>query len=854
MGTLLAARRLLLGAAMLGYLAAGSPAPAAPDRKLAFDLPEQDLGDALRRVARTSGREIMFSSDLVEGRRSPALKGSFAPDDAARRLIAGSGLTLDIREDVVFVRGRAQPSSAQGASSDEQIVVTGSRLRGAPSASPTLQLSGAEMIAAGRTSLGDVIRDIPQNFSGGQNPGIGFDVPTSSGENIGAGTAINLRGLGQDATLTLLNGHRLTYGGYRQSVDVSSIPVETIDRVEIVIDGASALYGSDAVAGVANIILERDFEGLSTSATFGGSTDGGYSNQHVAVVGGGRWQGGGVMLAGKFDRNSAIEAEQRAYARPLNPGLTLYPFIKRHSLLASGHQTLGRDLTLELDALYDKHRDFRSYSISGVAGSPYYEIASSAWSLSLAPAVRWQASRTWEVVVSAVYGIDRAHYGTDLFTSGIGARTLRGCYCNQSRGLEASASGDLVALPGGTAKLALGAGLRRNDFHAFRTTGAPQDIDVAQDARYAFAEIGLPLVGPASNVPLIRRLFLSAALRYEDYRGVDRVVTPKLGLVYAPSPDIEVKGSWGKSFKAPTLFQRYSDQLVTWSTAASRGGSGFPPGSTVLMLSGGQPALRAERATTWSATLALHPRAVPGLTLEIGGFDIRYRDRVSTPIALLPQALSNPAYADLVDLAPSLSDIAAALAGRGFRTTLTGMFDPARVVAIIDNRAVNLAAQHVRGIDASARYAREVTAGGTVSADVAISYLDSEQKLNPTEAYRALSGTYFNPPHWRARGGVGWTEPRFGLRAAVNHLGGGDDNRFVPASRIGTMTTVDLSGRFTPAASGWFGDVDISVSLFNLFDTAPPRARSTFVFEPPYDSTNASPLGRVVSIGISKRW
>src|SRR6185369_12943879 len=110
-------------------------------------------------------------------------------------------------------------------------------------------------------------------------------VPLASGVNTGGASTLNLRGLGSGATLTLLNGHRLAYNVTNPAVDVSAIPLEAVERLEIVADGASALYGSDAVAGVANVVLKRDYAGLSTSARFGASTDGGNSQQQYSVVG-----------------------------------------------------------------------------------------------------------------------------------------------------------------------------------------------------------------------------------------------------------------------------------------------------------------------------------------------------------------------------------------------------------------------------------------------------------------------------------------------------------------------------------------------------------------------------------------
>src|SRR5690606_30755313 len=115
---------------------------------------------------------------------------------------------------------------------------------------------------------------IPQNFNGGQNPGVAGGGNQGVGnENASSSSALNLRGLGPAATLTLLNGHRLAYDTVGQGVDISQIPLNAIDRIEIVPDGSSALYGSDAVGGVANVILRRDYDDLYASARLGGSMD-----------------------------------------------------------------------------------------------------------------------------------------------------------------------------------------------------------------------------------------------------------------------------------------------------------------------------------------------------------------------------------------------------------------------------------------------------------------------------------------------------------------------------------------------------------------------------------------------------
>ncbi len=100
-------------------------------------------------------------------------------------------------------------------------------------------------------------------------------------------SSVNLRGIGSGSTLVLLNGRRVAnYAFDGGAVDVNSIPLSAVERVEILKDGASAIYGADAIAGVVNFILRKDFQGLEATA-YGGWTEHGGGNQYQAVITGG---------------------------------------------------------------------------------------------------------------------------------------------------------------------------------------------------------------------------------------------------------------------------------------------------------------------------------------------------------------------------------------------------------------------------------------------------------------------------------------------------------------------------------------------------------------------------------------
>lgn len=814
-----------------------------------YALPTQDLAAALRAFSTISGREVVASAELVAGKRSAAVTGRLDATDALARLLAGTGLHAELVDGAFILRR----DPAEPIQTGEEVVVTGSRIRGAPVAAPVIALDAETMRNAGQATLADALRAIPQNFGGGQNPGVGFNVPAASGVNVGGGSSINLRGLGSDATLTLLNGHRLPYSASRQSIDISGIPLGAIDRVEIVADGASALYGSDAVAGVANITLKRDTSGIETRARLGASTDGGAFRQLYGLTGGSRWGGGGLLIAYEYGHDEPLLARQRDYASGSDPELTYLPEMERHSLVVSGHQAIGSGLELAFDGFYNWRWSRSRFLASATSRS---ENPATSEGFALAPSLRL-ALGDWQSKLIASYGEDHVTYVTNSFTlAGVPTTSSTNIYRNRSSSVELNADGALFALPGGDAKLALGAGYRDNRFENYRGVGSLSNIARSQDSVFAYGELSLPLIGPATGVPLIDRLHLTAALRYERYPGLDSVATPRLGLVYAPIPDLELKASWGRSFRAPTFFQRYQLQSVYLAPPSIFGGSGAPAGSTVLYAAGGNDALRPERATSLSATLVVKPRAVPGLRVEASYFNVRYRDRIVAPITFLSQALSNPIYSDRITLTPSTATQSALIAGAGEFLNLTATpYDPSRVIAIVDNANFNAARQTVRGVDLLASYRTELGPDQALRFTLNTSYIESDQQLSANQPVLPLAGLIFNPPHWRARATLGWTRGDLNLEAALDHVGEVEDRRRTPTRIVGSMTSFDLTARYrTPEGSGLLGGIDLTLSAANLFNARPAPIATTLPYDAPYDSTNYSPLGRHLSIGIARKW
>jgi len=198
----------------------------------------------------------------------------------------------------------------------EEVLVTGSRVRrkDLDTPAPVTIINSQTIQESGRTTIGDYLLTLPQNYG----------ALSAQSNNGGDGTTqVNLRGLGSNRTLVLVNGRRLpasyTAGGVAGGVsavivDLNSIPTFAVDHIEILQDGASAVYGSDAIAGVVNIITKKDFKGAEANAYLGTSQNGDGTTVDVnGAVGVSSDQGSAMFGLGYFNQNPVL-AGQRSWA------------------------------------------------------------------------------------------------------------------------------------------------------------------------------------------------------------------------------------------------------------------------------------------------------------------------------------------------------------------------------------------------------------------------------------------------------------------------------------------------------------------------------------------------------------
>ena len=245
----------------------------------------------------------------------------------------------------------------------DRIEVTGSRIRQVEleANAPVLTISRQQIEKQGFSSVADIL----QNITAAGSPAVSRTTPLAAGEAVG-GAYIDLRNLGPNRTLILVNGKRLgiTNGGFQ---DVSQIPAAVVERIEVLKDGASTLYGSDAIAGVVNVITRKDKEGMVANAYVGQYGQGDGTRNVYDFVAGFVGDRGSVTVGAEYTKEDPVWARDRWFSRfrfptgdksPPRPGpLSSLSQWGRLIVPGRGNFTLRRDVPgLDL-------RDFDSYRL-----------------------------------------------------------------------------------------------------------------------------------------------------------------------------------------------------------------------------------------------------------------------------------------------------------------------------------------------------------------------------------------------------------------------------------------------------------------------------------------------------------
>jgi iron complex outermembrane receptor protein len=896
-------------------------APAAfAETTYSFNLPEQALADSLRAIGQQTDMNILFEPDAVKNARSPALRGQYTVDEAIRLVLIGtkleaqhtaaSNVVIKVKSARTTVlpatsveapgnsgsrlaqsnsqspqsqpatgpqntdtsSATSEPSKKEGLS---EIVVTGTLLHDVAPITPVMTLTQADLINQGYTTLADAIFDLPQNFQGaGTSPSSnavnGAGGPGST-NNVTFASGINLRGLGGSATLVLLNGRRLAPTAFGGAVDISQIPVSVIDRVEIMTDGASALYGSDAVAGVVSIITKRDFSGVEVGGRATGISDGKTPNYASDVVGGSSWSSGGFVTSFSYEKDNPLFARNRSFSDTLPDPWALTPQDQAEHLYASVHQQLSDRANLAVDTLLT-HRDYETQNnllslttpfvgsgkVNQYSVSPQLDYAvSSGWIATLA--VQWsKEADTYSATYPSPYTFADAGYDPLDY---------------EVLSVQPKIDGRLFDMPGGAARLAAGAEWREERFNYTNYNGAPgttptvTPFEMSRHVASAYGELMIPIVGAGNAQWFAKELRFDLSGRYDHYTGFGGTTNPKVGLSWAPADDLKVHATYARSFQAPTLSELST--LNNYAIVAPSADPSSPTGSSLALLQSafGSPTLGPETAKSFNFGLTYAPQAAPGLNLDASFFSIDFDNEL---VNLNQELLCYPNYyctlqneaalgsffqrnPSLAQVGQILNNPAISITNYAAGNSMPGPYVPSDIKAIGNIGLVNAASTQIRGVDLTPRYRGAETPWGRFSTDLNASYyIKYEQRFTPGSPELPGDNIPYNPLRFRAKANVGWEKMGWAANARVNFANSYNstaDSTCTTNCRIASWTTVDLGLSYAAANAGWLSGARFAVTATNVLNRAPP-----FVIFYGYDPVNASPMLRTLAVTFTKRW
>jgi iron complex outermembrane recepter protein len=849
-----------------------------------------------------------------------------------------------------------------------EVVVTGSRISGtAPVGSAIQTLGRQEIETSGAINTTQVLQELPQVY----NLGISESSRGQSGGsgNITYGTTVNLRGIGPYTTLTLIDGHRaVPQGTTGFAVDPSVVPALGLQRVEIVDDGASALYGSDAVAGVVNLILRRHFEGVETNAGYGTADD--YLQRHYGLVAGHDWGSGQVTLSYEYAYHSALSGIDRDFYRgdlrsrggndfrvpQCNPGnivvggksyaipaggvtpasagsllpnttnlcdnlklADILPEIGRHGGMLTFNQELTDGIALFGDAFVTK-REFKNrtappasslsvpatnaYFVAPPGTTPTSETVNYSFindyptgytsgfsrSYEATAGATFQLPKRWKFEADYTYGYNKDESVTtnlpyapaltaalasadpakafNPFGGGNNAALAPGILIgnfdapgeSSLRFYEAKFDGPIIDLPAGDLRAAIG--YEGQSFHVLQTNGMGSLlVPIVTQAYHKrqvnsfYAEVFVPVFSEKNALPGLRELTLDVAGRTDRYSDVGRTTNPKVGINWSPVGGLTLRGSYGKSFRAPTISQIYgnTNSLFVQNYAD-------PTCNCVrqgVARSGGNPQLKPETARTYTGGLDLVPAIAPDAKLSLTYFDIDYENQVTSYLSDLTLLGREATFAgtSVIQRNPSAAFIAEQVAATGY----TGLL-PNPVTVFVDGRSQNLGITTARGVDMNLSYRLPTDHLGQFLFDVNGTYFTTYRTaVAPAAPVLDMLNTIYNPLRLKARGEVGWTLGPISSAVFVNYQHAYDNILSKPVQTVGSYITTDLHLAYdtgdTPSNRLW-KNLTVSLDATNLFDRDPPfvNIAESANGGGGYDSTLTNPVGRILMLTLDKKF
>ncbi|PCI53371.1 MAG: hypothetical protein COB36_13110 [Alphaproteobacteria bacterium] len=752
---------ILVGTA-LSALFICMPASAQATEKQNFDIKPQSLSSALMDFGMQGDIEVFFVEADLKGKTTNGFEGTFSASQAATRLLADAGIAYRIDANGTLLVGKAyvrksvaaektvadkvgtkdaKPARFQLAQvvqeetgdiieakdqvvetpqqpeKPDEIIVTGTNIRGVgPVGSQVFTYDREEIDIQGYSTIPEFIQSLPQNFNGGvseSTTGLSFEY--GAGDNTSQGTGINLRGLGNVSTLVLLNGQRLAPSGLTGGfVDISMIPLAALDRVEVLVDGASAVYGSDAIGGVVNFILNQDYDGAETRVRYGLATQGGLEEITVGQTFGKVWDKAHGLISVEFNHRNPLSVKDRDFSQDANEFVDLLPEQERRNIFLTGGVELTENLDVSTTAYYSLRNSQQTRINTPTVPPKFYKsknqhyggAVEATWDLDPLMGNKWQM----EMVGSFSHsdGFTRLQDLDQVDSDGFIFNRVTE---NLSAGVKLN--GSLFNIPGGDVKLAVGGNIRHDSF-GDGDVSEPGILvlgvnEQSRDIYAFFGEVYLPVVGEDNRIPGVERLAFSVSGRYEEYSDFGSSIDPKIGLLWSPIEGFNLRGTYGTSFRAPLLSEldEAGNAAVLYPSELN---SNSPTGtSSVLVALGNNADLQPEAATLWTAGFDYQPDALPGFTLDATYFNIDYDNRISSfPVT---GVLNDPSAAPFTNLNGPDSEFLALI--ENYRLINLAGIDLVDADATADIRLQNIGRNKITGVDFSALYSLDTATLGS---------------------------------------------------------------------------------------------------------------------------------------------
>lgn len=728
--------------------------------------------------------------------------------------------------------------------------LTGTHIRGgADSAFPITIYSRDTIEASGASTLQEFIQKIPQNFNGGASENTLASVTGggNAANNVNA-TGVNLRGLGNDTTLVLINGHRVAPGNTEGNfVDISMIPLYAVDRVEVVTDGASAIYGSDAVGGVVNIILGRNLDGAETVARYGSVTSGSAQEKQVGQTLGHSWDTGSAQLIYDYLDRTPLNASSRSYTQSVPEPTMLLPEQVRHGAFFSADDSVTDTLQLFAEGTYS-HRT--TYNDNTLAGTPERD-SSIIDAYSASTGVRIDLPRGAQLELSGSYTLS----DTSNESVAAGAQTNYDVRVkSQIFSVDAKLDGKAFSLPAGDVRFAIGGQFRREDFD-YTDYQALTEFHPSREVDAGFAEFRVPVLGPRET-SAADQLELTLADRIEHYSEFGFTNNPQVGVIWRPVADLKARATYGTSFRAPLLndLNPVPFEVVPFPEPDPTTGGV----TNTLLVFGGNPDLKPEKARTWTVGLDFTPQAQPDFRASATYYNIRFTNVITDPEysvditnVLSQEAVLGPS---IIQRNPSPARVQQLAGTPGF-ANLFGI-DLSTIGAIFDSRVHNLSIERTNGLDLDGSWAAQ-TAVANMELGLNGTYIFRfDTQFTPNATTVSILNTAYNPVDLRLRGRAIFRRGGLTFAAFVNFTDSYHADDGTPgATPVASWTTVDTTVKYLFGNEhGPLADASLLFAVTNLLNKAPPFVANPTFPGINFDGANANALGRFLSVQLSKRW